>query len=519
MIYISISADSVEIIQTSKGFFDREEKITACSRKVAKAGDSLTVTITEALKTAYPAAISQAQARLVVPDKDIIINRFPVAFGNLTSQDIVAKAKKILPDDITHYENFYKEFSSENGKSVLFTALPLSVIKNYLQILSSQDLKLNFLSISAFSVYALLKPQINKSEIVLYVNNNLNDLNLVALDSEGPVEILEKKSTEKTLITDIKSVIKKIAEAKQLKVGKLFLAGEKSLEVVLDDFSKQLELPVLKMSSFLQELVIQQSLKIDTGGVPLVYFDKVIGLINLSKMTDVPNFAVDLKNVAKAVEFAKAKVHAKIEPEMNPPPDENQKVSPQVKMEVEEDKEVGEELPASQSVITDNVIEYRKSGWSFFAKNRIVLVGLFLSIALILFGGFIIIGQSQVNLPFMTSPSPTPTITPSPTVTPTPTIDPTLKRDNLKLKVLNGTDKTGFAKETSEKLKEKGYKSVDVGNADRDDYAGTVIRIKDDKKNYLTLLVTDLITDFDTSTVESLPSDSAHDVEIILGKK
>ena len=169
--------------------------------------------------------------------------------------------------------------------------------------------------------------------------------------------------------------------------------------------------------------------------------------------------------------------------------------------------------------MTDNVIEYRKAGWSFFAKNRIVLVGLFLSIALILFGGFIIIGQSQVNLPFMTSPSPTPTITPSPTVTPTPTIDPTLKRDNLKLKVLNGTDKTGFAKETSEKLKEKGYKSVDVGNADRDDYAGTVIRIKDDKKNYLTLLVTDLITDFDTSTVESLPSDSAHDVEIILGKK
>ena len=150
MIYTSISTNSIEIIQTAKGLFDREEKITACSRKVLKDGESPGVTLNEALKTAYPAAITQSQARLVVSDKDIIVNRFPVAVGSLTSEVVVEKAKKILPHDISQYENFYKEINNQNGKSVLFTALPLSTIKYYLQILTPLGLKLNFLSTMAF---------------------------------------------------------------------------------------------------------------------------------------------------------------------------------------------------------------------------------------------------------------------------------------------------------------------------------------------------------------------------------
>ena len=46
---------------------------------------------------------------------------------------------------------------------------------------------------------------------------------------------------------------------------------------------------------------MEQKIRIDTGGVPVVYFDKVIGLFNLSKMTEVPNFAVDLKNIQQSV--------------------------------------------------------------------------------------------------------------------------------------------------------------------------------------------------------------------------
>jgi hypothetical protein len=127
---------------------------------------------------------------------------------------------------------------------------------------------------------------------------------------------------------------------------------------------------------------------------------------------------------------------------------------------------------------------------------------------------------ANIQLPFISAtPSPTPIPTIEPTITPTPTIDSKLKRGDLKVSIQNGTDKTGYAKETADFLESKGYKNIAKSNADKDNYEKTIIKVKDSKKNYLPLLSSDLKDKFDTSTVETLDAEDKYDVIVILGKK
>lgn len=528
MIYINITDASVEIIQTSKGLLNREEKITACSRKVLSVGVTLAVAISESLKTAYPSPIVQNQARVVIPDREIIINRLNTEPGKNDPEEVISQAKKILPLDISAYENYYKEIPG-NTHNILFTALPLSVIKSYAEILKSCGLTMNFLSSSAFSVYALLKPRIQDKENLIYLHFAEN-LHFQVFDKEGPLAVYDKKTTAKNFNADLKTFIKKINQDHPAASSKLIFAGEKSLEIGKEELESHTGVSVLKIGTVLDEILASQKINIDTGGVPLIYFDRVIGLINLAKMTDVPNFAVDIKNIDH-LDLAKIREPVKMAPvvpqestekenELDKSPEIPENPPPAVKMEVEEKEEPKLVPPVSpQSLVNQNIIEYSKPSLGSFFKNRILLIILFAAVSFLLFGGFLIIGQSQMKLPFISSPTVTPTVIPSPTITPTPTIDPALKRSDIKISVLNGTDKSGFAKENSEKLTTLGYKNIDLGNADRDDYSSTVIRIKDSKKNYLSLIINDLMNDFDTSTLDSLSEDDKSDVIIVLGLK
>ena len=528
MIYLSITATSIEIVQTSKSLFDREEKITAVSRKILSKDDSVVSTINEALKTAYPSPINQDQCRLVIEDDELIIKRINIENKTITSDEVIAKAKTHLPHDITFYENFYKEINNQSEPQILYTALPLSKIKTYAQLLGNCGLKLSFMSSTAFSIYALLKPLVTDADKLVYAIYD-HTLKFILMDSEGPIEIIDKKTTAKTLLSDIKSAFKKIKTDLPGSNFKFIIGGEKSLELNTESITEGLEIQVQKISGMMDSILMQQKIKIDTGGVPAFYFDKVLGLFNLSKMSEVPNFAVDLKNILESPVITPPSASGHIPQEtgevnqvaeIKEINEDNKIESDQkthVRMEVEEKTEEISATPVNS--IDENIVEYKNTDISTNGKNRSFMVFLFLAVALILFGGFLIIGQSSFNLPFTTKPSPTPTIVLSPTLSPTPTIDPTLKKSEIKLSVLNGTDKPGFAKENSDKLKEAGFENITVGNADRDDYESTVIRIKDSKKNYLPLLIADLKDSFDTSTIETLPEDSASDVVIVLGQK
>ena len=547
MIYLHVSFNSVEAVETKKGLFNNSEKIIAASRKIISdkipvknlfADKSQYVTaVKDLLKTAYPSEIKDRNVSLVIPDDRVIIKRFTLSGNPDVTKEVIDRAKEFLSHDITQYENFYKEIKSDTKNEVVFTAVGLSEILAIAKPLIKSGLKLNFLSSTAFSVFALLVPIIKKNEKIIYLDIN-QMLKLVVLDEFGPIYTVEKKTESKNIVSEIKSLVKKTQDLTTIKADRLILAGEKSLEMSVSDIQDE-NLAVLKMSSLLEEVLKSQKTELDTGGVPIMYFDKVLGLINLSKMADVPNFALDLKNIkdedgvsdtiSDSVSIPEEKQEVADEEISAEKPLESageDKIVPPQKVKMEVEVETGaEKIPASQTPSSElglgqNIIEYRKTGLSALFENRLVLVGLFAAISFIIVGSYLMIAQSQqFSLPFISSPTPTLTVTPIPSITPTPTVDPNLKRDEIKLQVLNGTDKAGFAKSTSEVLEKLGYGNIAVGNADRDDYQKTVIRIKDEAKKYQSLITGDLSADFDTSTVESLPQDSQYDLVIILGQK
>ncbi len=87
----------------------------------------------------------------------------------------------------------------------------------------------------------------------------------------------------------------------------------------------------------------------------------------------------------------------------------------------------------------------------------------------------------------------------SPTIVPPPaTPTPNFKKEDVKIKILNGSGLKGKATEIKEILKNKGYTEIITGNADNFDFKITEIQVKKDKaqlgdmvkndlKDYLTL--------------------------------
>lgn len=106
-------------------------------------------------------------------------------------------------------------------------------------------------------------------------------------------------------------------------------------------------------------------------------------------------------------------------------------------------------------------------------------------------------------------PAPTPAVA-------TPSAE--VKREDLKIQVLNGTGKAGVAAIAKEYLEGLGYKDVEAGNADTSDFEETEISIKDSKKDYLTILTGDLSEKYQLSeTAKTLSNANDFDAVITIG--
>lgn len=144
--------------------------------------------------------------------------------------------------------------------------------------------------------------------------------------------------------------------------------------------------------------------------------------------------------------------------------------------------------------------------------------------------------KNQFQLPFnlfgsktASQPTPQPTFvaiaTPEPTPTPIP-VDRTI----FKVRVLNGTSKTGFAATVSAKLKELGYQTDKAANATNSAFLQTVVRVKPSKKTVegttktldqalLEQLIRDLSDQqFNATSSTSLKETDGADAEVILGE-
>lgn len=125
--------------------------------------------------------------------------------------------------------------------------------------------------------------------------------------------------------------------------------------------------------------------------------------------------------------------------------------------------------------------------------------------------------------------TPTPELSPAkgltPTSTPKPTINPVdkatgLDRSDLSIEIQNGSGEHLVGSKGSEVLKGFGYHVVTIGNADNFNYENTVIKIKEDKSKYLSLLKKDLSSSYTIGTTSTdLSASSSADALVIIGKQ
>lgn len=175
------------------------------------------------------------------------------------------------------------------------------------------------------------------------------------------------------------------------------------------------------------------------------------------------------------------------------------------------------ETPRVESVVDDSDDDLEeKPNYLWIIVPTALLVGA-------LVGGLITYFSGISNMSSSSNVTPTPIATTLPdtnTVTPTATPASSLKKDAIKIQVLNGSGVSGLAGKVKTMLEGLGYKNVVAGNASSSDFKETEVAIKESKKEYLDLIIKDLTDDYKAVEADKpLSATSAYDVVITLGTK
>lgn len=207
------------------------------------------------------------------------------------------------------------------------------------------------------------------------------------------------------------------------------------------------------------------------------------------------------------------------------------KEEPKKKMVVVEEVEVkDEESPKTQEVpvITETKAEdiqialnqepdpefVEKTNYLWIIIPTALLVGALVGGLITYFSGI-----SKLNVPEATT-SPVPTVEPVVTASPKPEVKTEVKRDTIKILVLNGSGTAGLAGKAKTYLEGLGYVGVVAGNAPTSDFEETVIAVKDTKKELLDTVKSDLSKNYQVAKdTEVLSASSKYDFVVTLGSK
>ena len=94
---------------------------------------------------------------------------------------------------------------------------------------------------------------------------------------------------------------------------------------------------------------------------------------------------------------------------------------------------------------------------------------------------------------------------------------PSIDKSSISIKILNGSGKNGLAAQAKQDLEKKGFKIESIGNA-KNSYNSTIIYYNKNKKEEAQI-VSDNLTQFQTSLQENPELTGQYDILIVLGTK
>src|SRR3989338_10330237 len=479
MIYLYIGKNTIKLVCLTKtllgqynlSFFEKKHSVALLEDGQIQNIDLVASAVKEAITGAAPTEIKDRDIYLILPQESFSFARYSVP-ADIQESAIVPfikdKARASLPFELDSSLYDFMVLRMQTESAVQFFALKNEHFDLFGQVFTLLGLNLTAVVPETAGYFKLFEKTLKKDKKEQVIVAKYDDgaplafvYDSLGLVSEERIELGE----------DIKKSLKKQADEmkeKAMKPDRLILSGEESKTVRQDLFTKD----VGEWTNPLEKIVTnfyQEYLKLlvspEKSVLPFLTFDVCLGGFILA--TENPNFSLLGKNGRKVKKMSASKPMS---------------------------------LP-SMSISKRDVF--------MFVTSFIV------SFLIIYFGPKVLssfTNTSRESKPITLAPTAGPKES-EPTVAPTPNF----KKEELKIKILNGSGTVGKATEVKDILKEAGYVDILTGNADNFDYTVTEIQIKKDKKAAFELLKNDLKKNISLKTPTILDEDDAADVILIIG--
>jgi hypothetical protein len=487
MLYIYIGQHVIKALHVSRSLLGQysvqqaEKKFNVQLLKAGKVAhtDIVASAIKEVISHLTGGAAKEKQITLVLPQEAFYFSRSEVP-NDMAASAIASfmkeKARSVLPP---HLDDVYYDFvgaENENKRIVSLYAVEESTVQGYKDTLQLVDLQLTSLLPDTLAYYKLFEKTLRRGKIehILYGSYEEDLISAYLFDSFG---LLEKEAFSAKLIQGkgVEEPFKKIGaeyEEKHQKINRLILSGTLSESVRQDTFTKDVGIwtnPLKRILPHFYADYLKMLVTLDTKPFPILQFDVCFGALIFS--IENKGFSL-LKN----------------------------KFSPSLAVMNKTIQKKSFSLPGIR--ISKEVMLFVLS----FVGSFFIFTLLTQSPA-----GF---NMRLPNLIAKAKPTPAPTAVPLPTATPTPEI----KKDTLKVKILNGSGTVGKAGDVKTVMKEKGYQDIVTGNADTFDFEITQIAVKKGQ-DHLGLLVQQELKDYAKSAkVIVLDEKENADILVTVGK-
>jgi hypothetical protein len=474
MIYLSINRKDVKLISLTKtllgqfhvSYFSKHYEADFITDDKLVNMDVIASAVKEALTSSHPKPVQDKQVCLILPQTAFVFTRYEVP-PDISPTALLAfardKARSEMSIQIDDYIFDYFLSTQENHQYVLLFGIHIKLKEMLVQTLKLVDLSISTIVPDSASYYSLFDKTVksDKKEYVLFVHYGKEESYGYLYDNAG---LLNNKQYYFTGSLDepLKNTVEEI-EKENIKVNRLILSGEPSDTIRQDLFTKQVGAWTNPLKKILTQFY-QENLKVFIVGteskLPILEYDVCFGAHLFTQKNTRFNLAKNATENRKRLAIA---------PLSNP---------------------------------------LKK-----LSKRDLIIFALSFIVTFIAIFGFTRTINIKLSLLSFSKPSPTPS--PSPTIAPSPT--PSIKKEDINIKVLNGSGTAGKAGEFKTVLEEKGYKEIITGNADNYDYTKTEIQYKKEIESIVGTLKVDLKNIVPKATYELLESSSAADLIITFG--
>ena len=473
MIYLYLDKNTIKLLYLKKTLLGQQETLynqkTYESDLIDKGKiinvDLLASAIKEVI-TSSNKPVADNQISLILPQEFFSFFRTTVPSdiaASALNSFISDKARSILPVDNTDLASDYFVQESESEKVVTYFGINQETLLSIKQALTLIDFKLISIIPDTMSYFKLFEKTLRKEkkETILYAELGPDILSGYLFDSCGLIDdkkISIKYSEEEKIADVLKTKIGEITTDKK-KVNRIIISGEKSDTIRQDTFTKSVGVwtnPLKRIVPTFYESYLKMLVPKDGKAFPILTYDVCFGAFILSEENK--SFSL-LKNGAYS---NKSKISL-----------------PKIKM------------PKKEVLL--------------FIGSFVISFLLFVLISK--FGG-------NFKLPNFIAKKNIVTITPT-KAPPSPTPTPNFKKEDIKIKILNGSGVKGKATEIKEILRKKGYVEILTDNAETFDYTITEIQVKSDKKQLAEMMKSDLKDYVTSPKITVLDDKEASDLVLI----